>query len=147
VPLRIGPQATWIDTGGPLPADANAVVMIEHVQTIGELLDYKLRTMGADARRLRGYEREEFTHLTVAAAVSSGAADVGLGILAAPRALGLDFVPLLKERFDSSFRASSTRARFLDRCSRSSGEKISGGRSSRWAVTTPEMGRVVAESP
>ncbi len=35
-----------------------------------------------------------------AAAVASGTADVGLGILAGARALGLDFVPLLKERYD-----------------------------------------------
>jgi putative molybdopterin biosynthesis protein len=32
--------------------------------------------------------------------VRSGAADCGLGILAAARALELDFVPLLKERYD-----------------------------------------------
>jgi putative molybdopterin biosynthesis protein len=38
--------------------------------------------------------------LAVAAAVASSAADVGLGVLAAARALGLDFVPWLHERFD-----------------------------------------------
>jgi putative molybdopterin biosynthesis protein len=64
------------------------------------LLDYKLREMGADPLQIKGYEREEFTHLTVAATVAGGAADVGLGILAAARALELDFVPLLKERYD-----------------------------------------------
>jgi putative molybdopterin biosynthesis protein len=64
------------------------------------LLDYKLRELGLDSSKIEGYEREEFTHLAVAAAVSSGAADVGLGILAAARALGLDFAPLLKERYD-----------------------------------------------
>ncbi len=36
----------------------------------------------------------------MAAAVASGAADCGLGILAAARALGLDFVPLFGERYD-----------------------------------------------
>ena len=56
--------------------------------------------MGVDPREITGYEREEFTHLAVAAAVAGGAADVGLGILAAARALDLDFVPLLKERYD-----------------------------------------------
>lgn len=64
------------------------------------LLDFKLRQMGIDPLRIRGYEREEFTHLAVAAAVAGGSADVGLGILAAARALDLDFVPLLKERYD-----------------------------------------------
>jgi molybdopterin molybdotransferase/putative molybdopterin biosynthesis protein len=63
------------------------------------LLDYKLRQAGIDSRRIRGYQREEFTHLAVAAAVASGAADVGLGILAAARALGLEFVPLFGEQY------------------------------------------------
>ncbi len=64
------------------------------------LLDYRLKQMGLDPGRIQGYEREEYTHLAVAAAVASGAADVGLGVLAAARALGLEFIPLLKERYD-----------------------------------------------
>src|SRR5579884_613461 len=64
------------------------------------LLDYKLRELGIAPSDIRGYEREEYTHLGVAAAVAGGSADVGLGILAAARALGLDFIPLLKERYD-----------------------------------------------
>ncbi|RLA95907.1 MAG: molybdopterin biosynthesis protein, partial [Deltaproteobacteria bacterium] len=47
-----------------------------------------------------GYDREEYTHLAVAVAVRSGRADVGLGIYAAARALGLDFIPLAKESYD-----------------------------------------------
>ncbi len=64
------------------------------------LLDYQLKERGIDPTQIAGYEREEFTHLAVAAAVKSGAADVGLGILAAARALELEFVPLLRERYD-----------------------------------------------
>src|SRR5262249_60477382 len=64
------------------------------------LLDYKVRSMGADPASIRGYDREEYTHLAVAAAVAGGSADTGLGILAAARALKLDFVPVLKERYD-----------------------------------------------
>jgi len=64
------------------------------------LIDYKLKQMGCEPTQVRGYEREEYTHLAVAAAVMSGAADVGLGILGAARALKLEFVPLLKERYD-----------------------------------------------
>jgi putative molybdopterin biosynthesis protein len=63
------------------------------------LLDYKLREVGLSAERVRGYDREEYTHLAVAADVASGAADVGLGILAAARALGLAFVPLFNEQY------------------------------------------------
>ena len=38
--------------------------------------------------------------MAVAAAVISGAADVGLGISAAARALGLDFIPVVTEQYD-----------------------------------------------
>ena len=64
------------------------------------LLDYHLGLLGMDPRQVRGYEREEYTHLAVAAAVSSGRADTGLGIAAAAQALDLDFVPLFQERYD-----------------------------------------------
>ena len=64
------------------------------------LLDYELKKRGITPRHIRGYRRIEYTHLAVAAAVKSGAADVGLGILAAARALGLDFIPLFRERYD-----------------------------------------------
>jgi putative molybdopterin biosynthesis protein len=64
------------------------------------LLDYALKQRGLDARAINGYDRQEYTHLAVAAAVKSGAADCGLGILGASRALELSFVPLFNERYD-----------------------------------------------
>lgn len=64
------------------------------------LLDYRLRQEGILPERLEGYHREEYTHMAVAAAVASGSADVGLGILAAANALELDFVPVTEERYD-----------------------------------------------
>ncbi len=64
------------------------------------LLDYELGQRGIDPARVRGYEREEYTHLAVAAAVASGTASCGLGVRAAARALGLDFVTVGWERYD-----------------------------------------------
>lgn len=64
------------------------------------LLDFRLRQLGIQPSTIQGYERQEFTHLAVAAAVASGAADCGLGILAAARALRLDFVPVAEEQYD-----------------------------------------------
>lgn len=64
------------------------------------LLDYLLQQEGIDPGAIEGYNREEYTHMAVAANVKSGTADAGLGILAAARALGLDFVPLTPERYD-----------------------------------------------
>jgi len=64
------------------------------------LLDYELAKAGLKPADIQGYEREEFTHLAVAVAVEGGSADVGLGVLAAARALNLEFVPLLREQYD-----------------------------------------------
>ncbi len=64
------------------------------------LLDFELKKQSIPIESINGYNREEFTHTGVAASVASGISDVGLGILAAARALDLDFVPLLKERYD-----------------------------------------------
>jgi putative molybdopterin biosynthesis protein len=40
------------------------------------------------------------THMAVAAAVSSGSADVGLGVLSAAKAMNLDFIPVGNEEYD-----------------------------------------------
>jgi putative molybdopterin biosynthesis protein len=64
------------------------------------LLDYRLRQLEIDVDRIDGYTNEEFTHMAVAAAVLSGAADVGLGIHAAAQALNLDFIPVVTEQYD-----------------------------------------------
>lgn len=64
------------------------------------LLDHELAGLGIDPAEVSGYSREEHTHLAVAAAVAAGRADAGLGILAAARAFGLDFVPVAQEPYD-----------------------------------------------
>ncbi|HSH03463.1 MAG TPA: molybdopterin biosynthesis protein [Anaerolineae bacterium] len=64
------------------------------------LLDYHLNHLNIDPTTINGYQHEEYTHLAVAATVSSGRADCGLGIAAAAHALNLDFIPLYQERYD-----------------------------------------------
>ena len=64
------------------------------------LLDYQLQLLKIGAKTINGYDHEEYTHLAVAAAVSSGRADCGLGIAAAAQALGLDFIPLFDESYE-----------------------------------------------
>lgn len=70
------------------------------------LLDYRLKESGIDPDSISGYEREEYTHMAVAAAVLEGSADAGMGIRAAANALGLDFVPVTTERYDLAIPAS-----------------------------------------
>jgi putative molybdopterin biosynthesis protein len=64
------------------------------------LLDYQLTQHNIAPAAVKGYEREEYTHLAVAAAVASGTADTALGIRAAARALDLDFIPLALEEYE-----------------------------------------------
>ncbi|HSL06908.1 MAG TPA: molybdopterin biosynthesis protein [Pseudonocardiaceae bacterium] len=64
------------------------------------LLDHELRRHGVAPGDVTGYQREAHTHLAVAAAVAAGRADAGLGILAAARPFGLDFVPVAQEPYD-----------------------------------------------
>jgi molybdopterin molybdotransferase/putative molybdopterin biosynthesis protein len=64
------------------------------------LLDYKLKQLSIDSLKIKGYEDEEFTHMSVAVAVLSGTVDVGLGIYAAAKALNLDFIPVVTEQYD-----------------------------------------------
>ena len=64
------------------------------------LLDYQLGLLNIFPEMIQGYNQEEYTHLGVAAAIASGRADCGLGIAAAALALGLEFIPLFKERYD-----------------------------------------------
>lgn len=64
------------------------------------LLDFMLRQSGINSGSIKGYDHEEFTHMAVAVDVLSGAADCGMGIFAAAKALGLDFIPMAREQYD-----------------------------------------------
>ena len=64
------------------------------------LFDYKLGELEMNPELIRGFGHEEYTHMNVAVAVLSGAADCGMGIFAAARALGLGFVPIVQEQYD-----------------------------------------------
>jgi putative molybdopterin biosynthesis protein len=64
------------------------------------LTDKYLKELKISPEDVRGYGREEYTHMGVASAVLTGIADTGMGILASAKALDLDFIPLAKERYD-----------------------------------------------
>lgn len=63
------------------------------------LLDELLAQQGIASGRIRGYRDTESSHAAVAQAIASGQADAGMGIEAAARARGLDFVPLVVEDY------------------------------------------------
>ncbi|MBW1815552.1 MAG: molybdopterin biosynthesis protein [Deltaproteobacteria bacterium] len=64
------------------------------------LLDYHLETAGIRREDVAGYDHDEYTHMAVAVDVLSGAADCGMGIFAAAKALNLDFVSVAQEQYD-----------------------------------------------
>ena len=110
------------------------------------LLDYKLRELDIEAEDIRGYDREEYTHLAVAAAVAGGRADVGLGILSAANAMGLDFAPLLSEQYDlviPSEHYESEQVQFVLEIIR--GDTFRAGVDALGGYDTSSMGQVVAE--
>ena len=64
------------------------------------LLDRGLQDSGIPTNAIAGYQREEWGHLAVAAAVASGGADAGVGVKAAALAMDLEFIPLEDETYD-----------------------------------------------
>jgi len=72
-------------------------------------LDYSLKKLDINPKKLSGYEREEFTHIAVAAVIAAGDADCGLGVYSAAELMGLDFIALGNEEYDFAMPAE-----FLD---------------------------------
>ena len=68
------------------------------------LLDSFLAEEKLEPSAVKGYENEEWNHLSAAAHISRGSADAAFGIKCAASQLGLDFIPLTKEQFDLVFR-------------------------------------------
>ena len=65
------------------------------------LMDTQLKRLGIPASKVRGYNKIMKSHLTMAAAVAAGEADLAIGTERISRQMeNLDFIPLLEERFD-----------------------------------------------
>jgi putative molybdopterin biosynthesis protein len=78
------------------------------------LLDFELAREEIDPATISGYTREEPTHLAVAAAITAGRADCGMGIRAAARAFELDFVPVTSEPYDLVLDPASVESPLLE---------------------------------
>ena len=108
-------QGLIVAPGNPLGLDSLDDLARERLRYVNRqrgagtrvLLDFELERRGMQREALSGYGREEYSHLSVAAAIAAGRADCGLGILAAARAFELDFVPVTSEPFDLVLRSES----------------------------------------
>jgi len=63
-------------------------------------LDQELVRIGIDPNQINGYGEAVPTHLEVGLKILGGEGDAGLATHAAARLLGLEFIPLTRERFD-----------------------------------------------
>jgi putative molybdopterin biosynthesis protein len=99
-------QGLMVAKGNPLDielvADLARVNYVNRQKGSGTriLFDYLLKQARLEPAQIKGYDREEITHTAVAAAVASGTADAGMGILAAAKIYDLGFVPLIWEQYD-----------------------------------------------
>ncbi len=108
VNLAIRHQGFIVAPGNPLGITGLADVIEKKARFVNRqrgagtriLFDHALKQTGRWPEDVLGYDTEEFTHMALAANILTGTADCGLGIYAAAKALGLDFVPLARERYD-----------------------------------------------
>jgi putative molybdopterin biosynthesis protein len=102
-------QGLYVAKGNPKGITAWAdfgrgdITMINREHGAGSrvLLDENLKLLGIFGSSIRGYKKENQSHLAVASAVSSGEADVAVGSEKIARQVdNIDFIPLKKERYD-----------------------------------------------
>ncbi|MCY3832669.1 MAG: molybdopterin biosynthesis protein [Chloroflexi bacterium] len=99
-------QGLMLPAGNPLGitsiADLRRARYINRQRGAGTrvLFDYLLARHNISPEEIAGYEREEVTHLAVAAAVADGIGDCGMGLRGAAEAMDLEFIGLTWERFD-----------------------------------------------
>lgn len=71
------------------------------------ILDMELKKLGLAPEKVKGYDRIMSSHLTMAAAIAEGEADLAIGTERISRQIeGIDFIPLLEERYDLVMRKS-----------------------------------------
>ena len=101
-------QGLMVGAGNPLRIEGVADLARPGVRFVNRqsgsgtrlLIDQLLQHARIDAASVAGYfDAPEDSHVAVAAAVASGSADAAPGIEAAARQFGLDFIPLLHERY------------------------------------------------
>ncbi|MCD1257256.1 helix-turn-helix transcriptional regulator [Paenibacillus athensensis] len=89
--------ARWSDLGQP----GLRLINRERGSGARVLLDEQLRLAGIASGQIVGYDNVQTNHLAVAVQVAAGEADVGVGIeRAAALVGGVDFIPLIQERYD-----------------------------------------------
>lgn len=101
-------QGLIVAKGNPLQIDQFSDLAQEGLRFVNRqkgsgtriLTDYMCEQEKINPDTIYGYDREEFTHMSVAVQVASGSADVGMGIYSAAKIYDLDFIPICIEEYD-----------------------------------------------
>ncbi|MFJ7700391.1 substrate-binding domain-containing protein [Lysinibacillus fusiformis] len=78
------------------------------------LLDEQLRIHHIAPSTIDGYDKEEMSHLDVASAVANGHADVGIGVEKIAKLVNVDFIPIIRERYDIVLLKTPDNQRLID---------------------------------
>ncbi|MES2538950.1 MAG: substrate-binding domain-containing protein [Pseudomonadota bacterium] len=105
--LAVRNQGLFVAAGNPLGIRGLADLRRRDVRFVNRqagsgtrmLLELMLADMSVPVHDINGFENAEFTHSAVAAFIASGMADAGLGVQTAAERFGLEFIPLLRERY------------------------------------------------
>ena len=109
VNLSYRTQGFYVQTGNPKNIHGWGDLRREDITVVNRragssariLLDTHLKRFNIPAGTVKGYDRIMKSNLTVAAAVAAGEADLAIGTERISRQMeGVDFIPLLEERFD-----------------------------------------------
>lgn len=101
-------QGLMVAAGNPLNIRSFKDVAVNGVRYVNRqkgsgtriLADYLCKSNSISPSDIYGWEREEFTHNSVAVQIAGGSADAGMGIYSAARLYGLDFIPVCIEEYD-----------------------------------------------
>ena len=115
VHLAVRSQGLFVAAGNPLGIRGVADLRRPQVRFVNRpegsgtrvLTELLLQQAGIAPHEVRGFESAEFTHAAVAAFIASGMADVGLGVQTAAQRFGLEFVPLVRERYFFALRSDA----------------------------------------
>lgn len=95
-------QGNPSDVHGIEDLQRSDIRFINHKRDAGTrlLLDQQLEANHINPKAVRGYQDEAATHFEVAEAIASGIADTGISVQSTASQFNLEFIPLLRERFD-----------------------------------------------
>jgi putative molybdopterin biosynthesis protein len=108
VPFLKRKQGFIVAKGNPLDIKNTEDLVTQKVHYVNRqkgagtriLLDLLLKEAGILPDEIKGYQREMYSHLAVAAEIKGNENAVGLGIYPAAKAMNLSFVPVADEEYD-----------------------------------------------